>query len=406
MDALPISAAAKEFIAQNYKKPDWATGAISPFDASFLYDLITRERPKSLLEIGVASGTSTAFLSSLIESYGRGKSHLHSYDALPYFYAKHDIECGAFVKERFGKLPSNLTLNLGVSSQDIPSVVRGQKFDFAFVDANHDHPWPTIDLLSVIETTAPGSWVALHDINLPFLSKQFPCYGPHYLYEGWPGDKVTQIIDGGIRPNIGAIRLFSTKEESIRAALDCLAIRWQKMLKAEVVTAAESIIRRTSEALADDFLAVAARRNVGGANNLAMQGGDIRLTGFNAWSRLEGSPWLKPFVLHANPVGNVATTLSFEGLQPDGHRRVVFPAVKRCSEASDDILLKIVVRGANGDVLESKSVVFQDDQPKMLAAALPTGSAEPICVDVTVSVPDSATKIRGAWLHFDPVYCS
>lgn len=76
---------------------------------------------------------------------------------------------------------------------------------FAFIDANHLHPWATADLLGLLPCLAPQAWVALHDIRLPLIERRQSSkgHGPRHLFDTWPGKK----LQGGSDDNIGAIQL-------------------------------------------------------------------------------------------------------------------------------------------------------------------------------------------------------
>ena len=75
--------------------------------------------------------------------------------------------------------------------------------DLAFIDANHYHPWPLLDVLHLSTVMARNSWLILHDINLPVIAPQFAAWGARYLFDAWPFEKTT----GGDHRNIGAVQL-------------------------------------------------------------------------------------------------------------------------------------------------------------------------------------------------------
>ena len=75
--------------------------------------------------------------------------------------------------------------------------------NLTFIDANHYHPWPLLDLLHMSVLAKRGSWVVLHDINLPVITPECLACGAKWLFDEWPFDKVA----GGPQDNIGAVRL-------------------------------------------------------------------------------------------------------------------------------------------------------------------------------------------------------
>ena len=233
LNRFDISDEALAYTAARYSRPKWAAGTISRDDAAFIFDMLIREHPRSVAEIGVASGTSTAFLSTVLSDRLRD-SRLYSFDQLECLYDVPSKPVGAYLYDLFGELPENLTLGAGIASTKIRGWPgRPQQFDFVFLDASHIHPWPCIDLLAIIDIVNPGSWVVLHDVWLPLLSCDTREYGPMYLYQNWPGEKCAPV---GNNANIGAVRLFENPADSAAALIDCCRIPWQKHLPFSVWT--------------------------------------------------------------------------------------------------------------------------------------------------------------------------
>lgn len=186
-----------------------ATGNISEADASSLLTLIEQARPANILEVGVASGTSTTMMLHLLERV-LSESTLESVDLATSYYAEPDRAVAYLVHEHFAPPPArwHLTTGVGIASMaghpDLLWADQRRRYDFVFIDAHHGHPWTTLDALCVLPFTVPGSWVALHDINLPLLGA-YHDFGPSKLLEFWPLDAV--IGHEHPVPNIGAIRL-------------------------------------------------------------------------------------------------------------------------------------------------------------------------------------------------------
>jgi hypothetical protein len=70
----------------------------------------------------------------------------------------------------------------------------------------------------------PGSWIALHDVELPRLYPQFQVHGPQWLFEAWPFNKI-HGLDGSL--NIGAVQLPPDLERLVPMALDLLRRPWE-----------------------------------------------------------------------------------------------------------------------------------------------------------------------------------
>ena len=63
------------------------------------------------------------------------------------------------------------------------TVLPAGSVDLTFIDANHSHPFPLLDLLQATAFAKPGSWVILHDVDLPIQHPQFQIYGPRWLFQ-------------------------------------------------------------------------------------------------------------------------------------------------------------------------------------------------------------------------------
>jgi hypothetical protein len=111
----------------------------------------------------------------------------------------------------------------------------GLKAPFAFIDANHLHPWATVDLLGLLPALAPSAWVALHDVRLPFVPGRTDTrgHGARHLFETWPGEK----RQGGTDDNIGAIRLPDDLDDIRAIAQASLRQPWEVGLPAVVCAA-------------------------------------------------------------------------------------------------------------------------------------------------------------------------
>lgn len=389
------------FVSSNYKVPRWATGCISSEDAAFLFDLISVERPKRVVEIGVASGVSTAFLSRILANQNPS-SKLFSFDAIDYFYANKEYKCGAFLEESFGACPSNVILATGVSSSQIAERAKNDDpFDLGFIDGNHHQPWPCLDMFSVIQTTTPGSWIALHDVNLPFIHAAFPHFGPFNLIATWPGEKVVSYVRSGAKSNIGAIRLLARKEDSIKAVLDCLAMRWTTRVPEASLKMAEDTIAMTSPALSREFRELALTMNERQSKPQTLSG-DFVLVNFNPWTQMNSAPWQSTFTLHANPPGWRPLELRLENLLANGARRLVFPQIRHAKTGAP-VRLSLSVLSDDGKLLSEHGFSVEGEMPKALVIPLPnSGGADTLTVKLGVSTPEKKTE--GAWAQFDPIY--
>lgn len=209
------------------KRYSWIQGAISEDDARFLSGLLSCIKPRSIVEIGVASGwSSTVILNTLSQLNGqRGHKDpwLTGVDLSADYYVDKSIRTGAAVEQIVPELMPHYRLLTGrYSFQAMPEV---GKVDFAFIDAHHAHPWAALDLIAVLPFLKPGAWVALHDINLcTFPRHEHRNRAPFYLYYLWKGAKVHSSPK---IPMIGAIKLPETPLDCFEDILEVLVTPWE-----------------------------------------------------------------------------------------------------------------------------------------------------------------------------------
>jgi len=192
----------------------------------FLLELVTGIAPRLVLELGVASGTSSAallFALDQLPSAGAGRL-LHSCDVRGTCYFDASRATGAAVEDLYPQRRTPWLLDTDSDARRVVGALAEGSVDFAFIDANHCHPWPLIDLLHIAPLARPESWIALHDIELPRLHPQFQVHGPQWLFEAWPFNKVHGV---GGSANIGAVQLPPRLADLVPMAVALLERTWE-----------------------------------------------------------------------------------------------------------------------------------------------------------------------------------
>jgi hypothetical protein len=237
---------------------------ITAEDARFLHDLILELRPRTAIEIGVASGCSSVTILSAMAAYldhaGTDDVWLHAFDISDVCYFDASRPTGAAV----GDLTPHFLPRYRFSVGDVLVArerLQGLAATFAFIDANHKHPWATVDLLGLASVLSPGAWVALHDIRLPLLrpDRGVLCAGPGFLFDTWPGEKRQAGGDG----NIGAIRLPEDPREIRLAVRQALDRPWETSVSAHVCAAVSIVPRPVGALPRADALRVLKRASTG-----------------------------------------------------------------------------------------------------------------------------------------------
>jgi predicted O-methyltransferase YrrM len=211
-------------VAEVYNPPAWAAGCISMHDAMFLYDLVRGIRPRRMIEVGVASGASSALLlramadAGLAGSGGEG-GVVQSFELHPFCYFDRSKRVGCLVEEQAGDVAGLWELHVPGTAREAGRLFRKEKVALAFIDADHRHPAPTADLLWLLPALADGAWVALHDIDLPNVALShekrtgekvnWHDRGAKALFDGWPFEKIRggTVGEHSGGTNIGAIRV-------------------------------------------------------------------------------------------------------------------------------------------------------------------------------------------------------
>lgn len=155
-----------DFIKETTMQP-----LMTRFESAFLLGVIEHYRPKTIVEVGVASGVTTAMiLKKLLQSNYQAK--LYSLDLLNYCVENNKKLTGYYASEYYSNLISdNLTFNLFTGSvsakyfQNIEGII-----DLLILDTSHVIPGEILDFLLFLPKMAEGSLVILHDINLQFLN--------------------------------------------------------------------------------------------------------------------------------------------------------------------------------------------------------------------------------------------
>lgn len=199
-----------------HRKPGF--GTVSAEEAAFIQQYIARDRPKIFVEVGVATGLSSALILMFLAE--NGGEVLHSIDISETFYGDSTKVTGFLVDEIDGEGRELFKLHLKRSSFDLKQLLSGKKFDMAFIDAQHGHPWPTIDMMALMPFAKPGALIFHHDLALyrqPGIG-----IGPKYLFDQFDTNE-RQLIDHQSK-NIGFIRVpegsYRESEEKLLSALD------------------------------------------------------------------------------------------------------------------------------------------------------------------------------------------
>jgi predicted O-methyltransferase YrrM len=187
-------------------------GSLGFADCLFMTAFVSIIRPRRMIEIGTGSGFSSAVLACAIDPQGANscKPCVDTLDAHATYFGDRELPVGFEISRLTGEFPGSIRVHASRQSDYIRNLAAPNELEMAFIDANHQHPCPLLDLLRIVPYVRSAGWILLHDIRLGTLVEKSrkngvpvayeAVFGAEWLFEEWPWTK----IDGG---NIGAIQL-------------------------------------------------------------------------------------------------------------------------------------------------------------------------------------------------------
>ncbi|MEM7523137.1 MAG: class I SAM-dependent methyltransferase [Pseudomonadota bacterium] len=195
-------------------------GSVSPLEVAFLQDQIAAARPRRFAEIGMASGLSGGFIAALMAENG-GESFM-TFDRDELFFGDRTKPNGYLIEAIYPGGPVAVDKRMKTTALDLAG--SPLRFDMAFVDANHQHPWPLIDTLFLSPLLEGARVVIHHDLNLYRKQDRPIGIGPKYLWDQFPERlRERSARDDG---NIFALKLDITDAELASLAHDAFQLPW------------------------------------------------------------------------------------------------------------------------------------------------------------------------------------
>ncbi|HEV8397069.1 MAG TPA: glycosyltransferase [Vicinamibacterales bacterium] len=213
-----------------FQPPSWAIGHVSGADATFLHEMIGALQPENIVELGVASGVSSAVILHALDRLPDADCRvLYSCDVRPTCYFDEAYATGQACREMYPSPRAGWYTSFESDARELARVLPIEGADLTFIDANHAHPYPLLDLLQVTTFAKPGSWVILHDVDLPIQHPQFQTYGPRWLFHKWPFNKIKAFDRWA---SIGAVQLPEDPSQLVPMVLALLDKPWEQPVTA------------------------------------------------------------------------------------------------------------------------------------------------------------------------------
>lgn len=191
-----------------FTNPPWARGAVTEGDARFLHEAVLAADASTAIEVGVASGCSSAVLLKALATVAaaRGETpRLLGFDIRDRCYFAPEHATGAWVGEHVPQLLPAYELSY-TDATEARRRLAPDSVPFAFIDGCHLHPSPVLDFMAILPVLTPTATVVLHDVRLGALG-YVRGFGPRYIAEAWPFGQRT----GGDRRITVALQLPGDK---------------------------------------------------------------------------------------------------------------------------------------------------------------------------------------------------
>jgi cephalosporin hydroxylase len=214
----PVEKAEIEAVYATHWRPGW--GSIAPDEVLYVQELITKLRPNSFIEIGTASGLSGGLIARLMDENGGGEFTTIDHDNT--FFGDNTKENGFLLRHIYDGTRVRVEQRAFTTALDIATL--GSTYEMAFVDANHQHPWPLIDTLCLYPCMAGPRVVVHHDLALFRKQAQPIGLGPKYLFDQFPSSHRQRSTAGG--GNIFSVSLDLPVRDLEQIASDAFYLPW------------------------------------------------------------------------------------------------------------------------------------------------------------------------------------
>ncbi len=138
------------------------------------------------MELGTLTGFSAALLAAAVaRRHGNSSARIDTIDTRTQCLIDETRPTGFEIPELIPDLASAVRLHTPNDSTHVRQLAERDELELVFIDANHCHPHPLLDLLRVAPFVRGGGWIILHDIRLGSVGTGSP-FGAEWLFECYP----------------------------------------------------------------------------------------------------------------------------------------------------------------------------------------------------------------------------
>lgn len=193
-------------------------------EQGFICSLIEQFKPSKVLEIGVATGATTAVIMNCL-LIANPSAEMYSVDLCVECYRKKGKKTGYQFNEVENLLP-NRKKHQFILGKELAYVIEeiGSDIDFVVLDTVHSLPGEILDFLCILPYLNDGAVVVLHDVSLN-LYNGTNSYATKILFDAVSGDKYWNVGDD--ITNIAAFVVSAETRKKIMDVISSLSITWE-----------------------------------------------------------------------------------------------------------------------------------------------------------------------------------
>jgi predicted O-methyltransferase YrrM len=206
-------------------------GTISLPEFLFLTAFASILAPERAIEIGTLAGFSAAIIAAALHRQRPDQNGIlvDTIDRNTHSVVERDKPVGFQIPDIIPNFASAVRVHAPADSGIIRELARRDELQFAFIDADHQHPRPLLDLMRMAPCIRSGGWILLHDIRLGSMGRagnergetpRGAAFGAEWLFACFPFRK---IIGG----NIGAIQMPDEKSALIPIVLQLMELPFE-----------------------------------------------------------------------------------------------------------------------------------------------------------------------------------
>ena len=207
-------------------------GAIGLHEFLFLTAFASILAPERAIEIGTLAGFSAAVIAAAIRRQHQDQrgTLVDTIDRNTHSLVEADKPVGFQIPDIIPTFANAVRVHAPADSGIVRELAGRDELQFAFIDADHRHPSPLLDLARLTPYVRSGGWIVFHDIQWGTMGRKAmeagqtlrwgASYGAEWLFDRWPFRK----ISGG---NIGAVQLPDEKSAVIPFALRLMRLQFE-----------------------------------------------------------------------------------------------------------------------------------------------------------------------------------